>query len=220
MLAGLLILVGVLFLLANLDALELDIGDLAATWWPSLLILFGVVQLLSTRGAAPTGALFLIGLGVVFQVVTLGWAGWGIVWPSVIIGVGVLILFQGNQFRRRPTQPASGDDTVDLFTMFGGIERRITSNSFRGGKATAIFGGIELDLREAQLADNASLNATVLFGGLDLRVPENWNVQIHGAPLFGGIEDSKGRRGAQDQRSDPTLQIYASVTFGGLEIKR
>ncbi|MBI4201259.1 MAG: hypothetical protein HY531_03090 [Chloroflexi bacterium] len=219
-LAGLLVLVGILFLLANLGVLKLDIGDLAATWWPLLLILFGVAQLLSTRGGAPTGALFLIGLGVVFQVVTLGLAGWGIVLPLVIIGVGLLVLFQSGQLRRRPAQPTSGYDTVDLFTMFGGIERRITSDRFRGGKATAIFGGIELDLREAQLADDASLNATVLFGGLELRVPESWSVQVHGSPIFGGIEDAKGERTARDQRPAPTLQVYASVTFGGLEIKR
>lgn len=219
-LGGLLILLGVLFLLANLELFALDVGHLVATWWPSLLILFGLSRLITDRGANPIGPAFLIGLGIVLQVVVLGWVGWGILWPLVLVGVGVLVLVQSGRFRRQPAQPASGYDTVDLFTMFGGIERRITSDRFRGGKATAIFGGIELDLREAQLADDASLNATVLFGGLELRVPESWNVQVHGSPLFGAIEEPKGGRTLHDQRSAPTLRVHASVTFGGLEIKR
>ena len=220
LLSGVLILVGVLFLLANLDVFDMDIGSFAATWWPSLLILFGLWQLLANRGVGLLGPGILIILGVVFQVITLGWAGWEVLWPLIIIAIGVLILFHGGPLRRRAPQAATGDDTVNLHTMFGGIERRITSQRFRGGKVTAIFGGIELDLREAQLADDATLNATVLFGGLELRVPESWNVQVHGSPLFGAIEDPKGARSTQGQRSDPTLYLYASVTFGGLEIKR
>ncbi|MFC1935599.1 LiaI-LiaF-like domain-containing protein [Chloroflexota bacterium] len=219
-LAGVLILVGILFLLANLDAFDLDIGSFAATWWPCILIFLGLWRLVADRGANPIGPLCLIGLGIVLQVIMLDWAGWSILWPLIIVGIGVLILFQGRPLRHRPTEAPSGEDTLDLYTMFGGIERRITSQRFRGGKVTAIFGGIELDLREAQLVDGASLNATVLFGGLELRVPESWNVQVHGSPLFGAIEDPKGARLAQDRRSDPTLQLYASVTFGGLEIKR
>lgn len=217
-LAAVLIVLGGLLLTDNLGLVKLDIGDIVSTWWPSLLILFGLGHLVANRGGTTLTPWILIGLGVLFQVITLGWASWGVLWPVIIIVIGVAVLLQGSRIMRRPV--ATGDDTVDLLAIFSGVERRVASSQFRGGKATAIFGGIELDLRDTQLAGDATLNATALFGGVELRVPESWDVQVHGSPLFGGIEDKQSKRASAGQPAGPRLEVYAEITFGGLEIKR
>lgn len=215
-LALLLIILGVLFLLDNLDVLAF--GDVASTWWPAFLILLGLWQLIGERRGFSSGPLLLIGLGVLFLIVTVGGAGWGVVWPVIIIGVGVLVLFHGRAtWRRAPF--AAGDDAVDISVLFGGDERRFTSSSFRGGRASAVFGGIELDLRDSSLAQGAVLDVSALFGGVSIRVPESWRVEITGSPLFGGIEDARKQHAATETGAAPVLKISASVTFGGLEIK-
>ncbi len=220
LLAGALIAIAILLLLANLNVLALDIGDFMGTWWPAILIFIGAWQVASQRGRSLGGPVFLIALGAVLQVITLGWAGWGILWPVALIAAGLVVLLQGSRFRQRPSQEATGDDTIALSAMFSGVEHRITSANFRGGRVTATFGGIEMDLRDARLQQDATLEVTALFGGVELKVPDEWNVQVHGAPLFGGIEDAGSKRASQGQQPGPVLHIETSITFGGLEIKR
>jgi predicted membrane protein len=217
-LAVVLISVGIVLLLANLGLFDLDIGNVAGTWWPTIFVAYGLWRLLIDRSAGLLMPGFFIGLGLVFQVVALGWAGWGAMWPAILIVLGIVILLQGTTSRRRPS--VEGEDTIDLSTMFGGIEQKISSGQFRGGRVSAIFGSIELDLRESRLAEDADLNVTALFGGVELKVPEDCDIQIHGSPLFGAIEDPKGWRGRQGSETGPALHIHASVTFGGVEIKR
>jgi len=109
--AGVLILLGVLFLIDNLNILSLDTGDVIGTWWPLAIVFLGVVQLLSTRGSSPAGPLLLIGIGASLQLLTLDWVGWGVIWPLIIIGVGLSVLFQG-QLRRWPSTTISEDGTI------------------------------------------------------------------------------------------------------------
>jgi predicted membrane protein len=213
-----LILLGVLFLLSNLSSFDLDVGDLAATWWPMLFILGGAWQLATKRGEGLGGPLLFIGMGVVFQVATLEWVDWGAIWPAFLIVIGIVIILQRRMPSIEPTHTALGDDTIDISTVFNGVERRITSPQFAGGRVSVVFGGVELDLRGARLADNASLQVSVVCGGLELKVPEEWNVQVHGTPLLGSIEQSGDGPAAQDIATAPRLDIYASVTLGGLEI--
>lgn len=51
-----LICLGTLFLIENLGLADLDVGELIATWWPALLILAGIGQLLRRAEARTAGA--------------------------------------------------------------------------------------------------------------------------------------------------------------------
>lgn len=43
-------------------------------------------------------------------------------------------------------------DYIDEITVFGGIKKNLTTNSFKGGKITAVFGGSEINLLNSDLA--------------------------------------------------------------------
>jgi uncharacterized membrane protein len=65
------------------------------TWWPTLLILFGVLQLIN-RPHRPVGGLILVTLGVIFQVDRLAYFPWWSMhrlWPVILIVIGVAMLF-------------------------------------------------------------------------------------------------------------------------------
>jgi hypothetical protein len=56
-----------------------------------------------------------------------------------------------------------------------------------------------------------------MFGGVELKVPEGWNVVIRGFPIFGGFDNVTAKE--QVGPEAPVLTINATVLFGGLEVK-
>jgi predicted membrane protein len=135
-------------------------------------------------------------------------------------------------YRKDPTNPDTGakqepfgtysgtdlGETINAQALFCGINRRVLSKNFKGGKTSAIFGGTEIDLTQADLSEVASLNVEVAFGGVKLIVPPHWDLQINVSNVFAGIED---KRMYPNSPTDPNkvLKIYGSIIFGGLEIK-
>jgi predicted membrane protein len=100
----------------------------------------------------------------------------------------------------------------------GGGERVVRSQDFRGGEVTAILGGFEIDLRGAGIAgDSATIEVFALFGGVELRVPEDWDVAVHGTPILGAVINSaKAGIGTVPTK---TLVIRGSAIMGGVEVK-
>jgi predicted membrane protein len=94
----------------------------------------------------------------------------------------------------------------------------VTSQDFQGGEVAAIFGGMELDLRDAGLAGGrAVIDATVICGGIEVRVPKDWRVNIQTTTLFGGTESKRSQPGPEDARGE--LTITGTVLCGGIEVK-
>jgi predicted membrane protein len=214
-----LILLGVLFLLDQMG--RVDFGDIISRWWPLILVAAGLWQLISTNFQELAGGLFLIALGAVFQLAKLGILGrnlWHYVWPALIIGLGLWLLL--GAFRRSSAArlPGSTEDDLDAFAMFAGLNRRIESQNFRGGKATAIMGGIELDFTKVRLAEpKAFIDLTAIMGGMDIRVPRHIRVELSGNPVLGGIENKHNYEPGTG--AEQTLSIKATAILGGIDIK-
>jgi hypothetical protein len=72
-------------------------------------------------------------------------------WPSIFIIIGVMFIVSKRRGWNTVTSKGSyGDDYIDYVNVFSGGERQIVSQNFRGGKVSAVFGGIELDLTKAK----------------------------------------------------------------------
>jgi predicted membrane protein len=219
----LLTLFGVALLLDHLGIISFD-----RLWrfWPLVLIFAGAVNFRSPERRF--WGIILLFAGVILQFNQLGLShfGWGDFWPFLLIGAGLLLMWNALDARKRRAEvsPAGSDPrtTLNEAVVFGGLERRMTSQDFQGGDVTAIFGGVELDLTEANMqANEAILAITAIFGGVEVRVPSSWQVAYRGSPIFGGVED-KTRTARVDDPANPnpkTLVITGAVIFGGLEIK-
>ena len=207
-----LVAVGTGFLLSSLHII--DLRTTIGTWWPSIIILVGLASLLSNPRLAlwPT---FIIGLGVLFQLRQLNIIDfniWNVIWPSAVIIFGLSLVFG----RAKAGSQTSSENRVDTFVAFSGLNAKNDSQEFQGGKMSAVFGGIELDLREAAIKDKAVIEAFSAFGGIEIKVPEGWNVITNGLPLFGGWEDKTKK---STDKSAPTLHIRGTCLFGGIGIK-
>ena len=223
---------GVLITLFGLVVLLDNMGVVDANkiyhFWPLLLIGFGLLSLLvnPTRSSQFRGGV-LIFFGVLLQLNAMGIAHftWGMLWGFFWIAIGLLVLW-GSYTARTGRIGILHDDTdprtqIVENVVFGGIERRLTTQDFRGGVVTAIFGGVELDLSEANMQqEEARLEVNAIFGGIELRVPYNWQVAARGVPIFGGFVD-KTRLGAGPDPNTPhkLLVLTGSAIFGGVDVK-
>jgi predicted membrane protein len=212
---------GVALLLDHMGIISVD-----RLWrfWPLLLVCLGIPKIMS-REHRLWGILLITG-GVMFQLNELGIGHfrWNDIWPILLIATGLMLMWGAMEARRRPSSPPSGGDprtTLNEIAIFGGIERRVTSQDFQGGHISAVFGGVEIDLSDARMqGEEATLEINAIFGGVELRVPETWQVAFRGTPIFGGIAD-KTRVGRAVDLNDPrkVLILTGAVIFGGVEIK-
>lgn len=84
-------------------------------------------------------------------------------------------------------------------------------------KSLALFGGVAIDLREAEIPeDGMDLHALALFGGIDIIVPRTVNVVCHGMGIFGAFSS---RNNESHIPGAPTVRIRGLGLFGGVEVK-
>lgn len=108
-------------------------------------------------------------------------------------------------------------DEIDLVTVFEGLHLRSSSSAFMGGSTLALFGGIVLDLRRADLGPTgATLNVTTVFGGTSVITPPDWRVETEAQTWIGGSDFSQHR---PDDPDAPTLTIRARTLFGGFQVE-
>ncbi|MGH8875624.1 MAG: hypothetical protein ACRDVM_10300, partial [Acidimicrobiia bacterium] len=109
-------------------------------------------------------------------------------------------------------------DEISLVTIFDGRELNSSAGSFRGGSSLTVFGGTEIDLRGAHLAEEgAHQELTTLLAGTEVIVPDTWRVVMHGVAVGGGVD----RRLPQPETlaSDaPRLTISSRTFLGGLMV--
>jgi hypothetical protein len=213
------IIIGILFLLDRMG--QIDFGSLFSKYWPLLLILAGLWHLLANNFRNAAGGVFLIIIGSVFMLAKLeilGRSAWHYAWPLLLIILGVWLLFGLTGAGSPERSSGAKENELDAFVMLSGLKRRIESQNFQGGKATSILGGIELDFSQARLAEGrAAVELTAILGGIEVRVPQTWRVEVEGQPLLGGIEDK--HTFAPGTETAPTLHLKASAILGGIEIK-
>jgi hypothetical protein len=132
-----------------------------------------------------------------------------VAWFTFVFGAAVYAAVKRSG--ASPQDPAA--DEVDLIANFAPLEFHSESGAFRGGSVTTMFGGGELDLRDATLDPaGATLHVSTLFGGGSLIVPEGWNVETKMMGL-GGVGDMRPK---VDRGPDaPTLRIEGTTWFGG-----
>jgi predicted membrane protein len=220
------LLLGVLFLLGNLGYIHV-----AQFWqyWPVILIGVGIARIFDARGLhSVLWGTTVATVGIIFLANNMGylpWNLWGMLWPALLIIWGLIILlgsFGRRGYRTVPIDDAStiSDNVLKEVVVFGGTHRKIEAQDFRGGEATAVFGGVEIDLRGASTTrDEIEIEANAVFGGVELKVPDTWDVTIRGAGVLGGYEDKTHPVPIADGVKRPRLFIRGSAVFGGVSVR-
>lgn len=191
-----------------------------STWWPSIVIAIGIVQLIFSRGKW-RGPFVIVLLGLALQAWELDIIPrdfWRFLAPAALILLGLIILLPPYRRSSRPAQPESprrarepiGPEDVAVFA-----QRHIApTGEYKGGELTAVFGRLEADLTKATLPEGgARVKATSVFADLAIRVPTGWRVQMHGTPVLGQTVMR-----ASTTAGGPRLDIEAVAVGGNVEV--
>lgn len=218
----LIVLLGVVFTLDNLEIVE---ARQYLHYWPALLVVFGLAKLSQpTSSGKFFGALLtLVGSLMLLDRLDLIRFRLGDWWPVILIFIGGSMLIKS--WHRRQVVLGRGessgrdtdaDSTVHLLALMAGFERKNNSQNFQRGELTAIMGGVDLDLRQASIKDvEAVVDVFTFWGGVSLKVPEDWSVTVQGIPLLGGIED---KTHSPKSGSGKRLIVKGYAIMGGVEI--
>jgi len=216
-----LVLVG-LFLVMRNTGIFPDFIDHIVFSWPMLLVAIGLVM---TLGASEkTSGVIVMAVGGFFLIPMIfreTFHAYNMFWPSIFIIIGVIfIVTKRRGWNSVTSKGVVGDEYVDYVNIFSGGERQIVSENFRGGKISAVFGGMELDLTKAKLAPGRNeLEIACVFGGATLIVPDDWNISVEVTPVLGGFNDSRKLIPGRTVDTTRQLVIKGAVVFGGGEIK-
>ena len=202
--------IGVLAALGTFDVI--DFANIASNWWPVVLIGLGIIMLIERN---VVWGLIVAGLGGAFLLRSLDYTNFNVFelfWPAAIILVGVSILFNRTGANILKTNKSHDDVTAIL----GGVGVNNTSDNYTGGKATAIMGGVTIDLRKATIKKEATLQVMSFWGGIEVKVPEDWVVKNRTNAIIGGVDV---KTPVATKKDAPVLHIVGDVIMAGVDVK-
>ena len=194
-------------------------------WWtlfiivPSAIGLITEKEKLSSLGFLVAGVILLLAAQNVFS--------YDIAWKVVLavflvmIGLGIIIKStmhnkNDKEVERKLEELKDGKVMDSQAAIFSGSDRVYNDEVFGGSNLVAVFGGVDLDLRKAKFTKDTVIKAFCLFGGIDIKVPEEVQVKIKSGFIFGGVSDE---RKGDASKGKYTIYLDAAGGFGGVEIK-
>jgi hypothetical protein len=113
-----------------------------------------------------------------------------------------------------------GDEgTRHLISIMGGTDRTGWWRVGRRCLSLNIMGGADLDLNDAELADDVvELTVFSLMGGADIHVPEGLNVEVTDIAFMGGNDVTLGNPAPTP--GGPTLRLRLISIMGGTDVRR
>lgn len=208
----LLIFLGGGLVLDNLDIVDLHFCN----WWPLIFIAIGLVNFINSKALSnPVGWIFVI-LGGIFLLPANNILSFGEIfkyWPLVFVFFGVRMIF--NRLGRHGLKFSSKDE-INEFAIFGGLEKRVKSEDFKGGSVSVTMGIAEIDLRSVELSsEGAVLDVTSIFGLVEIHVPKSCPLDIRSGAIFSHVEN---KCASSQQANGQPLVIKIAAIFSEVEI--
>jgi len=137
--------------------------------------------------------------------------------PAILVILGLGFIFRdylgGRAAKKARSFKNSGKEFCATFS-----EQNVdfSGEIFDGCSVNGIFGSLNCNLKNAIINNDCAINASAIFGGVAIHVPDNVNVKIISTPIFGGVED---KRISKVFDAPVTVYINATCLFGGIDIK-
>ena len=222
-----LIAAGVIFALNALDITNIDI--FFKGWWTLFIIIPCTINLFTDRDIA--GNLFGIALGVFLFLCARDILDYSMIWklllPAFVVIIGLKMLIKGI-FGRKGWDDDDDDDDDDFDetidengnpphtanAIFSAHRVNYDGRVFHSAELNVIFGGAQLDLRNAIIEGDCKVRANCIFGGITVLVPDNVNVKVEGSSIFGGVSNK-----TTEHPGAHTIYVKGNSIFGGVSVK-
>lgn len=191
-------------------------------WWTLFIIVPTFIGLVTERDK--TGNIIGLIIGLLLLLSCRGLFDFKLIWklifPLIFVIIGLSLIFKNNINKEVSEKIKKLNENLssnDGYTAtFSGQNLNFDGEEFKGSNLNAIFGGIKLDLRNSIINEDIVINASSIFGGIDIYIPDNCKVKIKSNSIFGGVSNNK-KCNVDD--NSYTIYINASCMFGGVEIK-
>ena len=230
-----LILIGIFLVGINVGLVPGNINEVIFTW-PTFVIILGIIGLFNKNilfglMLSFTGLFFLLPHLAQVMPDTFYWVGENFVstfWPVLLILLGIVLIIYWlkpskeyvlyRQWEKKKTYKQKKNHAFSRSAIFGSGKEIVPDGEFKGGEATAVFGGITLDLRKTSLPEGEThLEVSAVFGKFLVLVPETWYVESHLDSVFGDFQDN--RISNENIDKSRKLIIEGECVFGGGELK-
>ena len=211
---------GGVLLLRNLEIIKFDSWNVFwGSVWAAGLVLAGLVTIISSRQLLTRAwGLLLMAAGVSIGLNAYGVIDvsiWKLFWPVVLIAVGLMMVFSiGSGGRKRAEKLAADGRENEKVAIFYGEESRVRGD-YNGGSLTAVFGGVDLDLRQAKIKDGTVIDVFTFCGGINISLPDDVIVENEVRGVLGGSDDKT----VPKPSAKKTIYLKGECVLGGLEIK-
>ena len=197
-----------------------DINIFFKGWWTLFIIIPSLIGLFTER--EKTGNLICLLIGISLLLASYGLMSFGLVFklmvPAILIGIGLSIIFKDFIHKKvyEKIKTINKEGAEEYYAIFGGQNIHSDNEEFKGANLSAIFGGIELHLKNSIISEDKIITASAIFGGIEIYTPSNVNVKVKSTPIFGGVSNK-----VANVKGDniPTIYVEAFCLFGGVDIK-
>lgn len=207
-----LIIIGIIIILNVLNIININL--LFTGWWTLFIIIPSLIGLISDKDK--TGSIIFLLVGVSLLLSVRGIVSISLILklilPVLLIIVGLSTILKGFI---SPQAKEKITTKNHYCATFSGQKISFPKEKFTNCKIDAIFGGFTLDLRDAIIKEDAIIEASAIFGGIDILVPDNINIISKGTSIFGGTNIKK----ENNPQSKHTITINSTCLFGGIDIK-
>lgn len=221
------VILSLVFIFFGIIALGNNIGwwhidDILMTWWPLILVLLGFITLFAPGGSWG-GGLFMILLGIVLLLHTHNIYDIGqLLWPAMLVLAGFLVwprkkpAPESSEIRESSEETKTDNHTFNIHSVLKQKNIAISDKDLSGGHATAVLGGLFLDMRNAVPNAAAVIEISAVFAKLTIAVPANWNISKEGGAVLGKIKDRRNSNAESALSYSVTLDMNA--VFGEIEL--
>lgn len=195
-------------------------------WWTFLIIVPCLISML--QNGVRTGSTIGLCIGIIFFLSyqpNIDFDVRALIVPVILIIIGFRIMFQ-SIFRKSPRihnpeihvegKAFQKGNNAEHMAFFSSNRVHIADENFMGTSLNALFGGLVLDLRDLNLKHDIEINASAVFGGIDIYVPREVQVKVSSVPIFGGVSNKANQNVAPGA---PVIYLNATCMFGGIDIK-
>lgn len=113
---------------------------------------------------------------------------------------------------------ASAEGSENIVAVFASADRSGRWLVEPRTNASALFGSVSLDLREAVLAQReVVIQCAVIFGGLSVTVPHGVRVTNQTSAFLGGVD--LGKVDSATDPNAPTVRLTGTCLLGGIEVR-
>ena len=219
------ILWGLVFIVAGvifgLNALNItDINIFFDGWWTLFIIVPCFIGLFKDEDKSSNLIGLVIGICLLLGCINI--IEFALIWklmvPAILVMIGLSFIFKDtlNSKIKKEIKKLNKTETKEYCSCFSGQTIDFNNEEFKGCTISAIFGGVKCDLKNAIIKNDVVINATSIFGGITIYVPEGVNVKISATSIFGGVSDERKNK---TKNNEYTIYINTTSMFGGIEIK-